>query len=152
MPADATEVYEHTCPRMERKTDPVSARYPQDRARLAVLAARLSADPLPLPNGDPLTGERLPTIGSSFGMKSGAERVRDTMPRFSTHARPLLLSGEAVFPWMFEQEKQLKPFRGAVETLPQDTRFGVIYDEGQLARNAVPLRAAVYFDDMYVDS
>ena len=34
----------------------------------------------------------------------------------------------------------------------QDTRFGVIYDEGQLARNEVPLRAAVYFDDMYVDS
>ena len=180
-----------------------------------MLADRLSADPLPLPNGDPLTVERLQTIGSSFGMKPSfervhwlldeafaagdgsasasspisdeflrgveaatashplywplqefiyangelerpidwaAQRVRDTMPRFSTDARPLLLTGEAVFPWMFEQEKQLKPFRGAVETMMQDTRFGVIYDEGQLARNEVPLRAAVYFDDMYVDS
>lgn len=215
VPADATEVYEHTFPRMERKTEQFYARYPQDRARLAVLADRLSADPLPLPNGDPLTVERLQTIGSSFGMKPSfervhwlldeafaagdgsasssspisdeflrgveaatashplywplqefiyangelerpidwaAQRVRDTMPRFSMDARPLLLTGEAVFPWMFEQEKQLKPFRGAVETMMQDTRFGVIYDEGQLARNEVPLRAAVYFDDMYVDS
>ncbi len=62
VPADATEVYEHTFPRMERKTEQFYARYPQDRARLAVLADRLSADPLPLPNGDPLTVERLQTI------------------------------------------------------------------------------------------
>ncbi len=74
------------------------------------------------------------------------------MPRFSPGARPVLLPGEAVFPWMFEQEKQLKPFRGAVETMMQDTRFGVSYDESQLARNEVPLRAAVSFDDKYVDS
>lgn len=32
------------------------------------------------------------------------------------------------------------------------TRFGTIYDAQQLARNTVPLQAAVYFDDMYVDS
>ena len=33
-----------------------------------------------------------------------------------------------------------------------DTHFGTIYDADQLARNEVPLQAAVYFDDMYVDS
>ena len=34
----------------------------------------------------------------------------------------------------------------------ESTHFGTIYDADQLARNEVPLQAAVYFDDMYVDS
>ena len=34
----------------------------------------------------------------------------------------------------------------------QDTEFDPIYDERQLAANEVPLQAAVYFDDLYVDS
>ena len=34
----------------------------------------------------------------------------------------------------------------------QETVFGTIYDARQLERNTVPLQAAVYFDDMYVDS
>lgn len=33
-----------------------------------------------------------------------------------------------------------------------DTHWGTIYDAAQLAANEVPLRCAVYFDDMYVDS
>lgn len=215
VPADATEVYEHTFPRMQLKTEQFYARYPQDRARLATLADRLAVEDLVLPNGDPLTVERLQTLGSSFGMKPNfeqvhwildtafndgdgttsmtshisdefrmavmnateshplywplqefiyangeldapidwaAQRVRNTMPQFDTHARPLLMTGEAVFPWMFDQEQQLKPFKGAVELMMQDTHFGVIYDADQLERNEVPLQATVYFDDMYVDS
>ena len=37
-----------------------------------------------------------------------AQRVRDTMPRFSTGERPLAFTGEAMFPWMFEQESALR--------------------------------------------
>ena len=81
-----------------------------------------------------------------------AQRVRDTMPRFSTGERPLAFTGEAMFPWMFEQESALRPFKPAMDLLMEDTRFGVIYDADQLARNEVPLHSAVYFDDMYVDS
>jgi hypothetical protein len=81
-----------------------------------------------------------------------AQRVRDTMPRFSTGERPLAFTGEAMFPWMFEQESALRPFKPAMDLLMEDTRFGVIYDADQLARNEVPLQSAVYFDDMYVDS
>ena len=40
----------------------------------------------------------------------------------------------------------------AMDVLMEDTHFGTIYDADQLARNEVPLQAAVYFDDMYVDS
>ena len=81
-----------------------------------------------------------------------AQRVRDTMPQFSVDARPLLFTGEAIFPWMFEQENALRPFRAAMDELMADTHFGVIYDAERLASNEVPLQAAVYVDDMYVDS
>ncbi len=57
-----------------------------------------------------------------------------------------------MFPWMFEQERALRPFKPAMDVLMEDTHFGTIYDADQLARNEVPLQAAVYFDDMYVDS
>ena len=81
-----------------------------------------------------------------------AQRVRDGKPEFGADERPLNFTGEAMFPWMFEQESALRPFRPAMDLLMEDTHFGVIYDEDQLARNEVPLQAAVYFDDMYVDS
>lgn len=81
-----------------------------------------------------------------------AQQVRDTFEEFNTDSRPLQFTGEAMFPWMFEQHAALRPFRGAMELLMEDTTFGHIYDAEQLARNEVPLQAAVYFDDMYVDS
>ncbi|MBW3089121.1 alpha/beta fold hydrolase [Bifidobacterium miconisargentati] len=252
VPADATEVYEHTFPRMARKTAQFYARYPQDVERVETLADKLptvedvaeftaklndsvlgsmaetdvdhrlgliagmAAHGFPLlPNGDPLTVERLQCLGSDFGMKPSfervhwilddafltgdgsscadadlsdeflakvmnatssrplywplqefiyangeldepirwaAQRVRDSRSEFGTDVRPLNFTGEAMFPWMFEQESALRPFKPAMDVLMDDTRFGVIYDEEQLARNEVPLQAAVYFDDMYVDS
>ncbi|PWG66242.1 alpha/beta fold hydrolase [Bifidobacterium callitrichidarum] len=252
VPADATEVYEHTFPRMACKTAQFYARYPQDVERVETLADKLptvedvakftaklndsvlgsmaetdvdhrlgliagmAAHGFPLlPNGDPLTVERLQCLGSDFGMKPSfervhwilddafltgdgsscadadlsdeflakvmnatssrplywplqefiyangeldepirwaAQRVRDSRPEFGTDVRPLNFTGEAMFPWMFEQESALRPFKPAMDVLMEDTRFGVIYDEDQLARNEVPLQAAVYFDDMYVDS
>ncbi|PJM74932.1 alpha/beta fold hydrolase [Bifidobacterium simiarum] len=81
-----------------------------------------------------------------------AQHELERHPEFSTDARPLMFTGEAAFPWMFEEDSSLRPFRPAVELMMQDTRFGRIYDEAQLARNEVPLQAAVYYDDMYVDS
>ncbi|WEV68818.1 alpha/beta fold hydrolase [Bifidobacterium sp. ESL0775] len=81
-----------------------------------------------------------------------AQQVRDTHPEFATDHRPLMFTGEATFPWMFEEERALRPFRAAMDVLMADTHFGKIYDVAQLKRNDVPLQAAVYFDDMYVDS
>lgn len=81
-----------------------------------------------------------------------AQQVRDTLPQFKSSRRPLLFTGEAVFPWMFEQMHALQAFRPAVDLLMEDTHFGVIYDEAQLAQNEVPVQSVVYFDDMYVDA
>ena len=53
---------------------------------------------------------------------------------------------------MFEQDPALRPFHAAVDILMQESRWGKIYDAASLASNEVPLQAAAYFDDLYVDS
>ena len=73
-------------------------------------------------------------------------------PEFDGLARPLLFTGEACFPWMFTQMPELAPFAEAMDLLMADTDFDRIYDPVRLAANEVPLHAAVYFDDMYVDA
>ena len=81
-----------------------------------------------------------------------AEHEYLSRPEFAATARPLMLTGEAAFPFMLEDDPLLVPFKPAVDLLMADTEFDQIYDEGQLAANTVPLQAAVYFDDLYVDS
>ncbi len=216
VPASAAEVYAHTFPRMVAKTKQFYERYPQDVERLSALADAIAEQQPALPDGSPMTVERLQLFGSDFGMKPCFERMHwaldhafedgdgtlseepvisdgflmsalsrtttatnplywtlqefiyadgDTMPirwaaaaekakrpEFDPAARPLMLTGEAMFPWMFEQMPELKPFRAAMDLLMEDTDWDKIYDPQRLAANEVPLQAAVYFDDMYVDS
>ena len=216
VPASASEVYAHTFPRMAAKTQQYYDRYPADVERVAALADTLEAQKPVLPDGSPMTVERLQLMGSDFGMKPSFERMHwiidhafvdgdgtlacgasvsdsflmrafertntrtnplywtlqefiyadgDTMPirwaaaeekarraEFDTLARPLMFTGEAMFPWMFEQMPELKPFKPAMDLLMEDTSWDKIYDPQRLACNEVPLQAAVYFDDMYVDS
>lgn len=81
-----------------------------------------------------------------------AQRERDGRPQFDEHRRPLLFTGETVFPWMFEEIGPLRGFHAAVEQLASQAMPIELYDLEQLARNPVPVEAAVYFDDMYVDA
>ena len=81
-----------------------------------------------------------------------AERAWRGRPEFDPAARPLILTGEACFPWMFEEMPELRPFSGAMECLMADTSFGRLYDPAVLLANETPLQAAVYFDDLYVDA
>jgi len=185
-------------------------------AGVAALADAIEEQKPALPDGSPMTVERLQLMGSDFGMKPSFERMHwiidhafvegdgtlscgtsvsdsflmrafertntrtnplywtlqefiyadgDTMPirwaaaeekahraEFDTLARPLMFTGEAMFPWTFEQMPELKPFKPAMDLLMEDTSWDKIYDPQRLACNEVPLQAAVYFDDMYVDS
>lgn len=219
VPADADEVYAHTFPRMASKTEQYYRRYPGDVERVAAVADRLAAGAVALPDGSPLTVERLQLLGSDFGMKPSfermhwlfdhafeeadgsvpadpaaaelsdgflmsvlqrtttaqnplywtlqefiyadgttrpirwaAEREKASRQEFDTAGRPLVFTGEACFPWMFEQMPELKPFAGSMGQLMEDTEFDAVYDLARLASNDVPLQAAVYFDDMYVDA
>jgi pimeloyl-ACP methyl ester carboxylesterase len=91
--------------------------------------------------------------GSGEGASNwAAERERSARPQFAETARPLLFTGEMMYPWMFEEIRVLRPFRAAVELLAARPQWSCLYDLDRLAANDVPVAAAVYFDDMYVDS
>ena len=227
VPASAEVVYARTVPRMAAKSRLLYDRYPEDVARVALVAERLAAGDVTLPDGSPATVRRLQALGQDLGMKPGHERLHNLLdqafaagdgtaasalaaaggqaervaltgeflqglwsqtsslarplywtlqeliyadgelerpiawaaarevarhPELSPEARPLLFTGEAIFPWMFEEDPALRPFAGAMDKLMACTRFGRLYDETRLAANEVPLQAAVYVDDLYVDS
>ncbi len=81
-----------------------------------------------------------------------AQAERDARPAFAETARPLRFTGEMVYPWMFEEIRALRPFRDAVELLATKSDWDPLYDPDTLRASTVPVAAAVYFDDMYVDA
>ncbi len=83
------------------------------------------------------------------GWAGAAEAAR--RPEFSPSARPLLLTGEAFFPWAFAQVAALRPFQAVADELAVRTEWPLLYDEARLAANEVPLAAVQYYDDPYVD-
>lgn len=80
-----------------------------------------------------------------------AWRVLEEFPEFGPDARPLLLTGEMVYPWYFEQDPALQPLRQVAQLLAAKSDWKPLYDCTQLAANSVPVAAAVYRDDIYVD-
>jgi pimeloyl-ACP methyl ester carboxylesterase len=63
---------------------------------------------------------------------------------------PLLLTGEHIFSWMFEDYGALRPLREAAELLAR-REWPRLYDPAVLNGNEVPVAAAVYAEDMYVE-
>ncbi|MGW2593908.1 alpha/beta fold hydrolase [Streptomyces sp. NPDC001515] len=81
-----------------------------------------------------------------------AHRIRAEFPAFDAAAGgPLRFTGEMVYPWQFDEDPALVPLRGAAEALAARTDWPALYDLDRLAANEVPVFAAVYHDDMYVD-
>lgn len=81
-----------------------------------------------------------------------AQRVLDENPERSPVARPLLPVGEMVQPWMFDEVRALAPLREAAELLAAYDQWPPLYDLERLAVNTAPIAAAVYHDDMFVES
>ena len=63
---------------------------------------------------------------------------------------PALFSGEHVYPWMFEEFGALAPLREAADILAEH-EWPRLYDADRLAANEVPVAAAIYAEDMYVE-
>lgn len=80
-----------------------------------------------------------------------AHRVRASLPQFANDAESILFTGEMVFPWMFEQIEWLKPLKATAEILAAKTDWPQLYDVEKLKQNTVPVAAAVYSNDMYVE-
>ncbi|MFF3706038.1 alpha/beta fold hydrolase [Streptomyces phaeochromogenes] len=86
-----------------------------------------------------------------------AERVRADFPQFDAAKTlagdgPVLFTGESVHPWTFDCDPALRPLREAADLLAERTDWPALYDPDRLAANEVPVAAAVYHDDMYVDT
>lgn len=86
-----------------------------------------------------------------------AERVRAEFPQFDAGSAlagdgPLLFTGESIHPWHFTTDPALRPLRETADLLAARTDWPDLYDKERLAANEVPVAAAVYHDDMYVDT
>ena len=71
----ADEVYRATYRRVLDRNRRYFERYPEDRARMTEIMARLAREEVRLPNGDRLTPHRFQQLGMPFGMSDGFEAV-----------------------------------------------------------------------------
>ena len=62
----------------------------------------------------------------------------------------ILLTGEHLFPWHFEDSPDLQPYRDVAAILAEH-EWPRLYDAGRLAEVDVPCAAVIYADDPYVD-
>ncbi|WP_395294133.1 alpha/beta fold hydrolase [Kitasatospora hibisci] len=91
------------------------------------------------------------------GTAWSADRVRKEFPEFDARTAlesgaPVLFTGEMIYPWMFDTDPALRPIKEAADLLAARTGWADLYDPARLAANEVPVVAAVYHDDMYVDT
>ncbi len=94
---------------------------------------------------------------SIYGQGDGAtgwaaERVLGDFPDFAPDKRPIIFPGEMMYSWMFREIRSLRPFAAAAEALAHHPRYAPLVSTTTLAANEVPVAAAVYFDDLYVDA
>lgn len=80
-----------------------------------------------------------------------AEQVLSEYPDFASAAATPLLTGEMIFHWHFTEDPALRPLEEVARILAEHEHFAPLYDLQVLARNTVPVAAAVYHDDVYVD-
>ncbi|SEF38084.1 alpha/beta hydrolase fold [Amycolatopsis pretoriensis] len=85
-----------------------------------------------------------------------AQRLRGEFPQFDARRAlagddPVLFTGETTYPSLFDQPC-IAPLREAAEVLFARGDWPDLYDPQRLAANEVPVAAAVYLDDMYVDA
>ncbi|RBY92846.1 alpha/beta fold hydrolase [Blastococcus sp. TF02A-30] len=101
---------------------------------------------------NPLYAALHESIYASGAGATGWAAEAERGPEFDGSRRPLPFTGEMIYPWMFDEIASLRPFGPAAHALAEIEEFPALYDPARLAANEVPVDAAVYFDDMYVDA
>jgi|ERR1700677_4827676 pimeloyl-ACP methyl ester carboxylesterase len=97
-----------------------------------------------------------PTYAQGSATRWSAQRIRAEFAEFDPGpaidgAAPLFFTGEMIYPWMIEADPVLRPLRAAADILAERDDWPPLYDPTRLAANDVPVAAAVYYNDMYVD-
>ncbi|KAL2356148.1 Alpha/Beta hydrolase protein [Cryomyces antarcticus] len=81
-----------------------------------------------------------------------AHRIREEFPQFDLDTDgPVFFTGEMIYPWMFDDYSELRKLKDQAELVAQTSDWPALFDEEQLAKNEVPVYAATYMEDMYVD-
>jgi pimeloyl-ACP methyl ester carboxylesterase len=81
-----------------------------------------------------------------------AHRIREEVPGFAENTAdgPLYLTAEHFFPWQFDEDPALRPWKAVADLLAAKDDWTPLYDAGQLRQTDVPTAAAVYLDDIFV--
>jgi len=81
-----------------------------------------------------------------------AQRILSEFPEFSLETDgAIFFTGEMVYPWQFDDYRELQPLKEAAELLAEFDDWPALYDVDQLRANDIPVAAAVYENDMYVE-
>ncbi|XP_065013718.1 uncharacterized protein LOC135641866 isoform X2 [Musa acuminata AAA Group] len=138
-------------------------RFPQDVKVICDLVnylAKAEGGGVSLPSGGILTPRGLQTLGlAGLGSGGGFERLHYMFERVWD---PELVPGTGkrisyyflkamIFPWMFDEIHALGPFTEAAHLLAEKEDWPPLYDISRLNNNKVPVAAAVYYEDMYVN-
>jgi pimeloyl-ACP methyl ester carboxylesterase len=98
-----------------------------------------------------------PTYAQGAGRTGwAAQRVRAEFPAFDARLSlsgdtPVYFTGEMIYPWMFDDDPLMAPLRPVADAVADRPRWSSLYDVDRLRRNTVPVAAAVYDTDMYVN-
>ena len=97
--------------------------------------------------------------GNGGSTQWSAQRVREERPGAKAALDPVVaaregrqvpLTGEMVFPFLFDDVASLRQVKDVAHELAQ-REWRPLYDPQALSRNTVPVAATAYFEDMYVD-
>jgi pimeloyl-ACP methyl ester carboxylesterase len=97
-----------------------------------------------------------PSYAQGLATRWAAQRIRAEFGEFDPDqaiagTAPLYFTGEMIYPWMIDADPVLRPLREAAGILAERDDWPPLYDPTRLAANDVPVAAAVYYNDMYVD-
>jgi hypothetical protein len=96
------------------------------------------------------------SYAQGFATRWAAQRIRAEFGEFDPDpaiagTAPLCFTGEMIYPWMIDADPVLRPLRETASILAERDDWPPLYDPTRLAANDVPVAAAVYYNDMYVD-
>merc|ERR1712039_205115 len=97
--------------------------------------------------------------GSSVVANWAAHHIMQEFPEFFNWQDandpniPAYFTGEMIYPWMFEGDyEHLRYLREAANIISKKDDWPLLYDIGALRQCKVPCAAAVYYEDMYVET
>ena len=91
-------------------------------------------------------------FAQQFSTNWSAYRILDEYPEFIPNNKDkLFFTGEMLYPWMLDEYQSLRSLKGAAQILAEKSNWPMLYSKNALMKNKVPIAAAVYTNDMYVD-